>query len=158
MHHRRMNSHLLNLRKAGRLHPDAYSRLRSSAGRVPLLYGLPKVHKPAVPLRPIVSFVSFPTYELSKFLTGLLSPIVGSHVRNSQAFVEFMWSQTIPKEEILVFFDVVSLFTCIPTDLAIQVTHRKLESDASLPERTSLSVNNITDLLTLCLDATFLSF
>ena len=105
--------------------------------------------------------MSSPTYELSKFLVGLLSPIVGltsSHVRNSQAFVEFMRSQTIPKEEILVSFDVVSLFTCIPTDLAIQVAHRKLESDASLPERTSLSVDDITDLLSLCLDATFPSF
>ena len=33
---RRMNSHLLDLRKAGQLHPDACTRLRSSAGRVPL--------------------------------------------------------------------------------------------------------------------------
>ena len=52
----------------------------------------------------------------------------------------------------------VSLFTFVPTDLAIQVAHRKLEYDASLPERTSLSVNDITALLSLCLDATFLSF
>ena len=87
---RRMNSRLLDLRKTGRLHPDAYTRLRSSAGRVPLLYGLPKVHKRGVPLRPIVSFLSSPTYELSKFLAGLLTPVVGltgSHVRNSRAFV-----------------------------------------------------------------------
>ena len=128
---------------------------------MPLLYRLTKVHKPGVPLRPIVSFVSSPTYELSKFLAGLLAPIVGltsSNIRNSRAFVEFIRSQTIPKEEILVSFDVVSLFTCIPTNLAVQVAHRKLESDASLPKRTSLSVNNITDLVSLCLDATFLSF
>ena len=144
---RRMNSQLLDLRKAGRLHPDAYSRLRSSAARVPLLYGLPKVHKPGVPFDPLCRPFSSPLYELSKFLAGLLSPIVGltrSHVMNSRAFVEFMRSQSIPKEEILVSFDVVSLFTCIPTDLAIQVAHWKLESDASLPERTSLSVNDIT--------------
>ena len=156
-----MNSNLLELRKAGRLHPDVYSQLRSSAGRVPLLYGLPEVHKPDVPLRPIVSFVCSPTYELSKFLAGLLTPLVGltsSHVRNSRAFVEFMRSQTVPKEDTLVSFDVVSLFTCVPTDLSIQVARRKLECDASLPERTSFSVNDITDLLSLCLDATFLSF
>ena len=55
-------------------------------------------------------------------------------------------------------FDVVSLFTCIPTNLVFQVARRKLESDVSLPERTGLSVNNITGLLSLCLDATFLSF
>ena len=72
---RRMNSRLLDLRKAGQLHPDTYSWLRSSASRVPLLYGRPKVHKPGAPLRPIVLFVSSPMYELSKFLAGLLSPI-----------------------------------------------------------------------------------
>ena len=95
----------------------------------------------------------------SKAQQRLGSSVHGSsHVRESRAFVEFMRSQTIPKKEILVSFNVVSLFTCIPTDLAIQVAHRKLESDASLPERTSLGVNDITDLLSLCLDATFLSF
>ena len=38
--------------------PEVYSQLRSPAGRVPLLYRLPKVHKPDAPLRPIISFVS----------------------------------------------------------------------------------------------------
>ena len=52
-------------------------QLRSSAGRVPLLYGLPKVHKQAVPLRPIVSFVTSLTYQLSKFLVSVLVPLVG---------------------------------------------------------------------------------
>ena len=103
---RRMNSCLLDLRKASQLHPDDYTRLRSSAGRVPLLYGLPKVHKPGVLLQPIVLFVSSPTYnELSKFLAGLLIPVVdltSSHIRNSRAFIEFIRSQTIPKEESVV--------------------------------------------------------
>ena len=45
---RRMNSCLLDLRKAGRLHPDAYARSNNSSGRVLLLYGLLKVHKPTV--------------------------------------------------------------------------------------------------------------
>ena len=47
----KMNARLLQLKKCGRLPSDVYSRLRSSAGRVPLLYGLPKVHKPEVPLQ-----------------------------------------------------------------------------------------------------------
>ena len=156
-----MNARLLQLKKCGRLPPDVYSRLRSSAGRVPMLYGLPKVHKPDVPLRPIVSFMSSPTYELSKFLARLLAPLVGltsSRVRNSKAFVEFMRSQVLEKEETLVSFDVVSLFTSVPTDLAIRVACHRLESDTSLSERTSLNVDDIMGLLSLCLDATFLSF
>ena len=47
--------------------------LRSSAGKVPLLYSLPKVHKPDMPLQPIVSFVNSPTYVLSKHLVTILA-------------------------------------------------------------------------------------
>jgi len=34
----------------------------------PMLYGLPKVHEPSLPVRPVVSYVSAPTYLLAKFL------------------------------------------------------------------------------------------
>ena len=39
---RKMNSQLLHLVQVSRLHNDVYLRLRSSAGRTPLLYDLPK--------------------------------------------------------------------------------------------------------------------
>ncbi len=58
----------------------------------------------------------------------------------------------------MVSFDVVSLFTSVPTDMAVQVARRRLEKDQSFPERTDLSVDDIMDLLTLCLNATFLQF
>ncbi|MDA8003198.1 MAG: hypothetical protein MPL62_18085, partial [Alphaproteobacteria bacterium] len=55
---RKMNSTLWSLRQKNLLSDGVYRRLRSSAGGVPRLYGLPKIHKPGIPLRPIVSFVS----------------------------------------------------------------------------------------------------
>ena len=60
--------------------------------------------------------------------------------------------------EVLISFDVVSLFTNIPTDLAIQIAHRHLEADDTLEDRTNLDVNNIILLLELCLNATYLQF
>ena len=41
-----MNALLLSLKWSGVIPDHLYSRLRSSAGRIPLFYGLPKVQKP----------------------------------------------------------------------------------------------------------------
>ena len=158
---RNMNSMLLSLKRSGRLPDGVYSYLRSSAGSTPQLYGLLKVHKQDVPLRPIVSFVSSPTYRLSRFLANLLAPVVGrssSHVHNSKDFAEFISQQALRQDEVMVSFDVVSLFTCVPTDLAVKVARSRLEKDPALPERIELLVDDIVNLLTLCLNATFLEF
>ena len=88
---RRMNSVLWRLKKKSLLSDGTYRCLRSSAGGVPCLYGLPKIHKPDILLRLIVSFVSSPTFALSKFLASLLSPCYGPtnhHVRNSGQFAK----------------------------------------------------------------------
>ena len=36
-------------------------------------YGLPKIHKPERPLRPITSSISSPTYAVSKHLVSILA-------------------------------------------------------------------------------------
>ena len=158
---RKMNALLLQLQKEGQLPRVLYLRLRSSAGQTPRLYGLPKIHKPDTPLRPIVSFISSPTYHLSQYLARVLSPLVGNTsttVRNSQDFVEFISSQKLEDGEVLVSFDVVSLFTKVPTDLAVTVARERLLNDSTLLDRTTLSVENIVTLLRFCLSATFLTF
>jgi hypothetical protein len=43
----------------------------------PHLYGLPQVHKPDIPPRPIVSSIGSPCYALAGFLHKILSPLAG---------------------------------------------------------------------------------
>ena len=112
---------LTSISKKGSIDQNLYNRLRSSGGSTPLLYGLPKIHKPDVPLRPIVSFVQSPTYQLSKHLTHILSPLIGnteSNVLNSVEFATFIHTRTVHDDEVLVSFDVGSLFTNVPVKLA----------------------------------------
>ena len=55
-------------------------------------------------------------------------------------------------------FDVISLFTYVPTDLVIKVARKYLKNNKDLEERTLLIVDNIILLLDMCLNATYLQF
>ena len=62
---------------------------------------------------------------------------------------------TIREDQGLVLFDVVSLFPNVPTDLAIQVANRRLESDDQLKERTKLTTEEALCPLKFLLAATY---
>ena len=149
------------MKKSNIIGKATYDKLYSSDGLSPRFYGLPKIHKPEIPLRPIVSFVNSPTYGVSSFLAKMLSPVVGNTeniVKNSCHFAEFVRGKTLKADQVLVSFDVVSLFTNIPVDLAIKVAAKRLRQDATLLQRTSLPVEDIIDLLSFCLNATYFVF
>ncbi|XP_071439029.1 uncharacterized protein [Hetaerina americana] len=100
------------------LPPEEYNRnLLPQVPVPPRLYGLPKIHKENTPLRPIVSAIGAPTYNLAKNLNSVLTPFVGlceHHVKNSSEFVQTLKTIKVHKQDILASFDVVSLFTKIP--------------------------------------------
>ena len=75
---RRLNSFIYNLFKSQRITQIQYYQLRSTDATAPRLYGLPKIHKKDITIRPIVSFENFPLYNSSKFLCKLFSPLVGN--------------------------------------------------------------------------------
>ena len=137
-----------------------YHTLRSSDATPATFYGLPKIHKPDVPLRPITSSINCPTYQVSRYLASILSPLQNNKytVKNSSDFVEKLSANTIDPQEIMVSFDVVSLLTSIPTTLALQVTKNRLECDLTISERTNLFVDNIMKLLEMMLDNNYFVF
>ena len=91
----RMNELLHSLNRAGSIPDHLYKQLRSASGATPLLYGLPKIHKPEVPLRPIASFINSPLYQLSKHLVHLLAPLVGKTSSYIKSLLE-CWPAPLP--------------------------------------------------------------
>lgn len=91
-------------------------------------YGLPKIHKNNVPLRPITSTVNSPGYFLGKVFYQMLDvvfPRTTHHIKDSYEFVEFINQATILCGDILVSFDVISMYTSIPFDLMFNIIMRK---------------------------------
>ena len=127
----------------------------------PKFYGLPKIHKPDTPLRPIVSSCGSVTYGLAKELAKILKPLVGKsphHINLTQEFVEQVKHITLGPWECLSSYDVSALFTSVPVDPALNIIRDLLEKDHTLKERTVLAVNDIILLLEFCLKNTYFSF
>ena len=112
-----------------------YKTLRSSDSALRRIYQLPKIHKPDVPLRPIVSFIGTATYQLAKFLKQILAPlveIIQYTSKNSSEFVELISSITLGKSESQVSFDVVSLFTSVPLETAKTIVADRVGDNCAL--------------------------
>ncbi|XP_077546863.1 uncharacterized protein LOC144159322 [Haemaphysalis longicornis] len=142
-------------------HKALYYRLLSHNGSAPAFYGLRIIHKPDVSMRPIVDYTCSPLQNLLKFLHQVLAPLVGqgaSLVQNSSDFVQKTGSITIEEDDLMVSFDVKSLFTSVPIDLAVNVCTAALESDATLPQISPINVPVLRKLLDFCLKNTYFVF
>eukprot|EP00057_Strongylocentrotus_purpuratus_P004876 XP_003729674.1 PREDICTED: uncharacterized protein LOC100893500 [Strongylocentrotus purpuratus] len=127
---------------------------KSSSAKSPILFGQPKIHKPLIPLRPIISTRGSSCYNTARHLANILQPLVGQtqhHVTNSKHFIDILSKTKIQPSDTLVSFDVTSLFTNVPVDQACDIIKQRLISDPDLESRTKLTPDQIHDLLLTCL-------
>ena len=125
---------------------------------VPKFYGLPKIHKADAPLRPIVSSVDSVTYNVAKHVAYIIGPLVGKsehHIVNSQDFVDKIRDIQLDDDETITSYDVSALFTCVPSDEAVDVVRGFLAKDTTWKERTNLDSEQVCELLELCLSTTY---
>ena len=66
--------------------------------------------------------------------------------------------EKVDENEIMVSFDVESLFTNVPIEGAVRATLWKLDSELSFPNHTTLTVAQIDDLLNFVLRSTYFQY
>ena len=160
---KRVNDVLKRLNKEGRLSKKTLAALKSQVGesRSPLFYGKVKLHKEGAPLRPIVSSVGSCTYKVAKGIAKILAPYsqqVESCIRNTKDLMEEILTWKVEPDEVLVSFDVKSLYTSVPVDDALRVVEKSLGLDASLEDRCGYTKETVMDMLKVCLEISHFRF
>ncbi|XP_055714230.1 uncharacterized protein LOC129808475 [Phlebotomus papatasi] len=87
---------------------------------------------------------------MAQFVAYQLSPLANSpiNVKNSEDLAKFVSEQQLPRGYILISLDVVSLFTNVPIDLAIQEIGRRF---GEIEQSTSLDCDELKKLVEFCL-------
>ena len=145
---------------------NTYNQLFPSSSQPGLFFGLAKVHKlkedainvDNLPLRPVISNIETATYQISKYLSTLLSPLAKNDftINNTKDFISRIRDKTIESDCVMVSLDVESLFTCVPLDFTINLIFDKVYKESLI--QTKLKRNELKQLLELCTKEMHFSF
>jgi len=118
------NRLLYSLKQQKYIDKKQYNHLTNYQVTCPIFYGIPKLHKPDIPLRPIVSQINSATYTINKYVHELLQ-VAESEIpylfKDTTAFLNTIEKHKhVQPNTILVTLDVVSLYTNIPHHEAIR--------------------------------------
>ena len=135
-----------------------YRKLYPQGSRPAQFYGTAKIHKVPqnsvsdqdLPLRPIISNIGTASYETSKYLAKLLSPLSTSAytIKNTKDFISQIKDLVVPNDFSLVSFDVESLFTNVPLDFTIDVILDRIYVKKDM--QTNIEQGDLKRLLVLC--------
>ena len=109
-------------------------------------------------MRLIISNIGTATYETSKYLAEILSPLAKNMftINNTKDFVNRLNELSIEAEYKMVSFDVTSLFSNVPLDFTIDTILRKVYVEKLI--NTKLKKVQMNELLQLCTKCLHFSF
>ena len=93
---------LKELKNSGAITQEQYYKVYPTATEPPKFYGLPKVHKPPCPLKPIVACRGSIMYVTARWVADILAPMVGKtphHLQNSADLVNTLSQIRVDEDE-----------------------------------------------------------
>ena len=139
----RLQKRLLRLLKFKLLSEHTYQEILPTGSQRPRMYGLPKTHKPNVPLRPILSMTGSAHHQLSKWSASLLQPVLDRFtaqcIPDSFTFADYIQKLVGQTDSFMCSFNVSSLFTNVHPDETIKICadslYDNLESQPCIPKK-----------------------
>ena len=111
---------LKDLLKEGLITEQLYKKLKPIGSQPPRLYGLAKVHKKDTPLRPVLSMPGSAYHKIGEKVAEWLSVVPECRINSSSKIVsESLKNIKLNENEVIVSFDVSSLYTNVPVQEAI---------------------------------------
>ncbi|UYV80119.1 hypothetical protein LAZ67_18001759 [Cordylochernes scorpioides] len=114
------------------------------------IYGLPKVHKPEVPLRPIIAYHLSPAYPLAKYLSSFLSSLLTNYnntlsINSTPHFINELTALKPDPTFTMCSFDVTFLYLCLPHELITDSLIHFLQSQ-NVDTHTSTTIVQLTKI------------
>ena len=116
------------------LSDDLYNLLRPAGSIIPRLYGLPKIHKTGVPVRPVLSMKGSAAHKVAHWLKSVLDPVVlhfcKYNIKDTFELVSTLKNIKVKSTELyLASLDAVSLFTSVPVERCLGIIREFLGND-----------------------------
>lgn len=141
---------LKSLQCKGIINEQTFKQLRPKGTTTPRMYGIPKMHKPGMPLRPILSMVASPYHELAKWLVDAIEPVrkgfTPHSLKDTFEFIEHV-SKVNTTGKVMISFDVESLFTNVPLDEVINIITNFVSHN---PSSCKVPAAELSELLKAC--------
>ena len=129
---KQLNIFLKKLKEEHWIDKQLFDEIKPSGSYLPRIYGLPKVHKPGIPLRPILDMCNSPHHAVAKWLCTILQPVhkhlVKHSARDTFDCIERISNQVLIGKKML-SLDVTSLFTNVPLMETVDYICQIIERD-----------------------------
>ncbi|XP_065578057.1 uncharacterized protein LOC136038689 [Artemia franciscana] len=135
---------LKQLKQNGKITPQLYNKFFPRGSFCPKLYGLPKIHKQGIPLRPIVACTKAPAANIGKWLCTAFKPLLysqNSYIHNSADLIKNLSNTSISENTIVSSFDIVSMYTNIDVTVSEELLKNKIEENYHLIETSATGID-----------------
>ena len=148
----KVGKQISDLQQQKKISSELANVMKPTGSTTPRIYGLPKIHKTNIPLRPVLSMVGSPVHRLSKWVADLLKPVEYElckfNAKDSFTFAKDIQAINIGDVK-MASLDVVSLFTNVPLSYTIGIIIRTVkERKIPLP----ISLDELENLIRLCVE------